>query len=464
MEGSTLKLTVEKGPREGETVDCTHGSVIKIGRVIRGNTFTIKDTGISSKHLLIEFKNRKWVVSDLDSSNGTILNGNTLPPMTDFDLRDEDVIKIGEWTSLKVMIVEEIKPTKSSTKISKNEPVDVAIGKEFDAENGEEQQLRRNPRRRAAPKNTRAYKEETSEPLASVSKVQKISANPNLGLENCGGTENVASVADNRPRRGRPRKLKDESVVVQKISESSELGQQICKEPENVFPAGEKRTRRGAPRRLKGSKDEPFTTSKVQKMSKNSNVDPVNCTEVSNVAEKTRVSKEDEPSESVSDMQKGLENLSFDHQECCKEPKNLAPMQKKQTRRVAQRRTRASQDEPSESVQIPVPEAPENNPQQSNLHQEFPKQTNLEQETCKESVSTSAAKENLVPENDEKLGKGIDWEKMTLGEWFDYLEVYLPKQLHETTDEIISSMRERSKQFNEFMLQQQGGKGKLPMI
>ncbi|OVA16751.1 Forkhead-associated (FHA) domain [Macleaya cordata] len=467
MEGSTLKLTVEKGPREGETLDCTTGSVIKIGRVVKGNTFTIKDSGISSKHLVIEFKNGKWVISDLDTSNGTILNDIELQPLTDFDLRDEDVIKIGEFTSLKVRIVEEIKPTKGSKKTSKKESVDVAIAQNFDAEDGDEHQLRRNPRRGAAPRNTRVSKDETSESaLVSVSnKVQKTSANLNLGLENCRGTESVASVADNRPRRGRPRKLKDESVAVQKISESSELGPEISREPVNVVPAGEKRTRRGAPKRLRGSKDEQVTTSEVQQISENSNAELVNCTEVSDVAEKTRVSKEDEASQSVSDMQKGLQNLSFDQQECCKEPQNLAPIEKKQTRRrVAERRAKASQDKTSASESVQIPVAPQNNPKQSNLHEGFSKQSNLEQETCRESASTSAAKENLVPENDEKVGNEIDWEKMTLGDWFDYLESNLPKQLHEITDEIISSMRERSKQFTEFMLQQQDGKGKLPMI
>ncbi|KAL9227730.1 hypothetical protein vseg_003382 [Gypsophila vaccaria] len=58
-----------------------------------------------------------------------------------------------------------------------------------------------------------------------------------------------------------------------------------------------------------------------------------------------------------------------------------------------------------------------------------------------------------------------DLEKMTLGEWFDYLEVYLPKQIYDVTDEIVDGMRKRAKQFDEFMLeqQQQKEKGKLPM-
>ncbi|KAK9724390.1 hypothetical protein RND81_05G069300 [Saponaria officinalis] len=58
-----------------------------------------------------------------------------------------------------------------------------------------------------------------------------------------------------------------------------------------------------------------------------------------------------------------------------------------------------------------------------------------------------------------------DLEKMTLGEWFDYLEAYLPKQIYDVTDEIIDDMRKRAKQFDDFMLeqQQQKEKGELPM-
>ncbi|KAK9713685.1 hypothetical protein RND81_06G044400 [Saponaria officinalis] len=64
-----------------------------------------------------------------------------------------------------------------------------------------------------------------------------------------------------------------------------------------------------------------------------------------------------------------------------------------------------------------------------------------------------------------KLVPAPDLEKMTLGEWFDYLEAYLPKQIYDVTDEIIDDMRKRAKQFDAFMLkqQQQKAKGKLPM-
>ena len=103
-QGPILKLIMEKGPKEGETLEFRPGSVIRIGRVVRGNTLAIKDAGVSSKHLTIESKPGQWVVTDLDSSNGTILNGSQLQSLTPFNLSDGDVIKLGEFTSIKVKI------------------------------------------------------------------------------------------------------------------------------------------------------------------------------------------------------------------------------------------------------------------------------------------------------------------------------------------------------------------------
>lgn len=64
---------------------------------------------------------------------------------------------------------------------------------------------------------------------------------------------------------------------------------------------------------------------------------------------------------------------------------------------------------------------------------------------------------------DQEAGDVPDLEKITLGEWFDYLEVCLSKQILTMTDEIILDMRKRAKQFEEFMLQQQNKEGKLPI-
>ncbi|KAG6764539.1 hypothetical protein POTOM_032013 [Populus tomentosa] len=50
--GVAIRPTVEHGPGEGETLEFRPGSTVRIGWVVRGNNVTIKDAGISSKHLL----------------------------------------------------------------------------------------------------------------------------------------------------------------------------------------------------------------------------------------------------------------------------------------------------------------------------------------------------------------------------------------------------------------------------
>ncbi|XP_010921439.1 uncharacterized protein [Elaeis guineensis] len=106
MENPTLRLVVEKGPKEGETLECKHRALTRIGRVVKGNTFAIRDPGISQKHLAFEFLSdvSRWAVYDLDTSNGTLVNDAKVAPSVPFLLSDGDSIKIGEMTSISVRI------------------------------------------------------------------------------------------------------------------------------------------------------------------------------------------------------------------------------------------------------------------------------------------------------------------------------------------------------------------------
>ncbi|KAK4840292.1 hypothetical protein QYF36_004902 [Acer negundo] len=58
-----------------------------------------------------------------------------------------------------------------------------------------------------------------------------------------------------------------------------------------------------------------------------------------------------------------------------------------------------------------------------------------------------------------KVGSGVEdngpnLEKMTLGEWFDFLEVYLPKLIAEATEETIEGMRRKAERLHDYMRQQ----------
>ncbi|CAH2043985.1 unnamed protein product [Thlaspi arvense] len=97
-----LKLAFVEGPREGESVEYKPGSTIRIGRLVRGNEIAIKDVGISTKHIRIVSESEKWIIYDLGSRNGTILNSETLDRDTPVNLRHGDVIKLGGDTSIVV--------------------------------------------------------------------------------------------------------------------------------------------------------------------------------------------------------------------------------------------------------------------------------------------------------------------------------------------------------------------------
>ncbi|CAH9085841.1 unnamed protein product [Cuscuta epithymum] len=52
----------------------------------------------------------------------------------------------------------------------------------------------------------------------------------------------------------------------------------------------------------------------------------------------------------------------------------------------------------------------------------------------------------------------LDLETMTMGEWLAYLEVELPKQIIEASEEMISEMRKKAEMFQEFMKNQKNAK------
>lgn len=55
-------------------------------------------------------------------------------------------------------------------------------------------------------------------------------------------------------------------------------------------------------------------------------------------------------------------------------------------------------------------------------------------------------------------GNMPDLEKMSLGEWFDFLEVYLPKQIHDETEDIIDSMRQKAERLREYVMMHENQK------
>ncbi|KAF5736770.1 FHA domain-containing protein [Tripterygium wilfordii] len=80
----------------------------------------------------------------------------------------------------------------------------------------------------------------------------------------------------------------------------------------------------------------------------------------------------------------------------------------------------------------------------------------MQEDNCKEDINQS---EHGVPESSNKE-ETLDLEKMTLGQWFDYMEVHLQKQIIEETEVLIEGMRKKAEQVHAYMMQQKKTKAK----
>ncbi|KAK6925299.1 Forkhead-associated (FHA) domain [Dillenia turbinata] len=68
---------------------------------------SIKDAGISSKHLLVNFISNRWKISNLGMSNRTFINGISILASKPWGLEEGDIVKIREYTSFKISIQDE---------------------------------------------------------------------------------------------------------------------------------------------------------------------------------------------------------------------------------------------------------------------------------------------------------------------------------------------------------------------
>jgi pSer/pThr/pTyr-binding forkhead associated (FHA) protein len=83
-------LRVIEGPDRGASLRLA-GPVQRIGRASNCGLI-LSDTRISATHISITFRNGEFRLKDLESTNGTLLNGS---PVTEFALKDGDQIRVG---------------------------------------------------------------------------------------------------------------------------------------------------------------------------------------------------------------------------------------------------------------------------------------------------------------------------------------------------------------------------------
>ena len=93
ISGTNDALVVVRGPRVGETYEL-EGEVTTVGRQT-GNDVVLDDVTVSRHHALFTTTaSRRVTVRDLNSLNGTYVNGSRVEEVT---LRTNDVVQIGKF-------------------------------------------------------------------------------------------------------------------------------------------------------------------------------------------------------------------------------------------------------------------------------------------------------------------------------------------------------------------------------
>jgi len=87
------RLYIMNGPDKGRSFDL-EGDTIYIGRS-PGNDIQIKDKSVSRKHLKIIRRGDNYFVEDLQSKNGTFINGNQISPGGEFEVTEGIPVAIG---------------------------------------------------------------------------------------------------------------------------------------------------------------------------------------------------------------------------------------------------------------------------------------------------------------------------------------------------------------------------------
>ena len=129
-------LTIADGPYEGRTVLLQVGQTIKIGRTEWADFSLPHDERMSSVHFALDCERNRCAVRDLESTNGTTVNGEPVP---EAELQDGDVIVAGRTRfTVAIEIAESILPvdqpvvepdkTMETPASSKPLPASAAIG------------------------------------------------------------------------------------------------------------------------------------------------------------------------------------------------------------------------------------------------------------------------------------------------------------------------------------------------
>jgi SpoVK/Ycf46/Vps4 family AAA+-type ATPase len=97
-----LSLRFTSGPLEGQVIAIGSGAVV--GREPSQSQVTVPDPQVSSAHAWVGFRGLLLVYVDQRSTNGSLLNGQPVPPDTDVPINPGDVIALGRSGSVRFTV------------------------------------------------------------------------------------------------------------------------------------------------------------------------------------------------------------------------------------------------------------------------------------------------------------------------------------------------------------------------
>ncbi|XBI63696.1 hypothetical protein VPH35_044059 [Triticum aestivum] len=248
----TLALAVEKGPRAGETRQCSAGAALRVGRVVKGNDLAVRDGGASQQHLVIEFlppPGAGWAVSDLGSSNGTLLNGKPLAPSVPAPLSHGDLIKVGDSTVLAVSIAPDSDPKPVANPSSRRSSRQTAVVAPIAAEEKPPAVTRRGARKKAPPaaQHPDTQKEDPEAEGVAVDEKPQVVARRG-GWQKLAAAEPLFEMETVKaPRRGEQRKP---------VEPSAPENEEVDKEEATAVPRRGRRKNAAQPPELEKEKEE----------------------------------------------------------------------------------------------------------------------------------------------------------------------------------------------------------------
>ncbi|KAJ4831929.1 hypothetical protein Tsubulata_034545, partial [Turnera subulata] len=449
MELPLLKLIITKGPREGETVEFRAGSTVRIGRVVRGNNLTIKDAGISSKHLVIGSDSGKWTVQDLESSNGTALNSTPLPPFQSFDLRDGDTLKLGELTTVLVQFVCEPasqlrrNPRRRANQSSKERVNDGSQDEEAAPPPPPVPESRGRGRRRKAKAGGLA-----SEDLATVEVNRTERVNTGSLVEEAAPAPAAVPVSRRRGRPPRARVCESNSEKAE-TEEVNSIVTRSRRKVDDVIPEEQVKKTRGGRRRKENLPELPPENAQLDCVVERESVD----LGLRNAGE-THENPIDVDGtggglDSGEKFRGGAEEVG------AKESgQELGPSEREEDMVAGEGGVKENGHELGRGVREEHMVAEESGVKEI---EEVTRGDSEEEDMVVEEGGVKDSEEARPCDSEEEGGKGnveVDLEKMTLGEWFDYMEENLPKQIIEVTDKMIEGMKKKAELVKQYMEEQ----------